>query len=762
MRARWWLRTLVAVQVLVGAAACTGGPSSPTPGDRSDAGVGRPVCPVRDIGAEPVDGWVFSAFVSESEGLVVRDVRFGPRNVARKLAVPYLRVKGVKVEQNQELGHLTEKPGGGSDLRSTLVGEPTCTHDPSRLTVSATYRVASATARVSFLVEQVYRFDAYAAGTHCEPTKTAKCVRFWPSVTWAIEGAQRFDQKSGGLGLDVVQRFDFDPDDLGGGAANLIRDAPDLPGHPMSVKHLGDGRLKEEGARTAIRGGRTVEWENWHQTGRPEVGLPGSPHFLYFGSGHAGCTECVHAHWSWFGTAKTAGAAQKLVCGNVECWSDGLPQILDGSHQDACIGWVKQSRKEQWADWCARGGDHPWKGDKVAATDRYSMYWQTSTVGRYTPGSGVTIGGRRYEVGDAAWPQLADNWEDGSIKHGGNGSMFVVPARRLQTVAAPRRADEVALTPGRGRKTDQGWSVPVEIRLSSYDDQGPYYLRVHAPGLQILNVAPRYSAANTGEPWVLVPDQAGAQVVTHSSPPGPPVERPGGPTPGPTITATVVFDREPTPADRITYELDAAPNGIDGYDAATGRFAKRSPLSDLADTELRPDGTATCPTPGPEPIPGAPSSVRCRWVAHLNLDGDARPDTLILWRSDTGRGAVAITGADGSTHVLAATPQLEAGSTVPWSAGLDPPETFVGSLDTATPEQILHTTAGRDVLTLTTYVGGRGPAVWILGLDTAGTLAFVADAAAPSEPFIFAGVAGTPDCLTTRTTFTPPLSVSCS
>ncbi|BCY13454.1 hypothetical protein [Actinoplanes sp. L3-i22] len=211
-------------------------------------------------GDDPADSWTYTATFSGTEGLVVTDVRFGPRLVARRMSVPYLILGGT-------VGHLSATPiASDPDLTSVLVGDATCSAEA----VTATYRVSSQSLRRSFLVRQVYRFDDYRADERCESSLTAQCVRFWPSVYWALEGAEA---RTAELGFDVVQRFDFDPDHVGTGAADMIHDVASMKG---SVRHLAeDGALRYEDAYQTIKDGGTKEWENWHQTGRTSVGLPG-------------------------------------------------------------------------------------------------------------------------------------------------------------------------------------------------------------------------------------------------------------------------------------------------------------------------------------------------------------------------------------------------------------------------------------------------------------------------------------------------------
>jgi hypothetical protein len=103
------------------------------------------------------------------------------------MSVPYLRPLGF----GSGTGHLTvQEQGAGADLQTSLVASPVCNpagHDG----VSATYRVRSVSRNVSFLVQQTYRFDVFDPSTKCEPSLTAQCVRFWPTVTWGLEGAEK-------------------------------------------------------------------------------------------------------------------------------------------------------------------------------------------------------------------------------------------------------------------------------------------------------------------------------------------------------------------------------------------------------------------------------------------------------------------------------------------------------------------------------------------------------------------------------------------
>jgi len=69
----------------------------------------------------------------------------------------------------------------------------------------------------------------------------------------------------------------------------------------------------------------------------------------------------------------------------------------------------------------------------------------------------------------------------------------------------------------------------------------------------------------------------------------------------------------------------------------------------------RSDGSELgCPPPPtnhqlPPAIPDAP--LRCLWVVKVDLDGNGRPDQLVVWQTTTKRGAVGYLD-DGSVHPL--------------------------------------------------------------------------------------------------------------
>jgi alpha-tubulin suppressor-like RCC1 family protein len=549
------------------------------------------------------DEWAYTAVVGESDGLQLHNLRFGPRLVARLISVPYIKTVGFGLDGSGHptTGHLTVTPNTvDADLQTSLLSVNACFADPGTNAhpgVSATYKVLSLSTGLTFLVQQSYRFDPFEKDERCEATETAPCVRFWPTVTWALKD----EAPSPNIGLEIVQRFEFDPDAVGHGAADVIADTFTL--NNLGADNLSsDGYLKREdviGPRfdggpmlnhgPALYHGQTVYWENWHQTGRERVGLP-SPI-------SAGCTECVHAHWSWFGNLgpKSLNAANTISCGSAYCWTDGKPEILDGSKQTVYAGWVKWNEGEQQpdpGDWRSLIDPKDQEPSKVdPANHRLVFYWDARTTASGSPSDkAVTINGAGYDVGDSYWPQLDNK------RHGGNGSMFLVPARRFTAndetapcfnrvkIAPDYEASKGYYDGSQGSpRIPAGYVLPVRLTLErpavcaytdprnpvGYRDQGPYYLRVKSTGPRLLNADSFYSANFGGAPWVRVYSDTHTggrwelsadpqQVLKYDYRQG-------------YMLAMLVFDRPPTAAD-TSFELNAAPNGVATYEYATGNW----------------------------------------------------------------------------------------------------------------------------------------------------------------------------------------------
>ncbi|MEU4214906.1 hypothetical protein [Actinoplanes sp. NPDC026623] len=566
----------------------------------AESRAGDPVC-ARTMGpasAPATDHWTYRAVVSRSSGLVLTGLRLGPRLLADAAGVAYVRIRTADGAAHN--GFLTPAPVAQPDITvaGRLLGAVDCSPVEGDEAVTARYAVTvrslSPGGDVTVLFEQQYRFSD-VLDDRCEPTLTSRCKRFWPTTRWAVSPSDSGKVRS----VSVVQRFAWNPDDgVGqghGGGAVLIRDGVKVPSGievnsltdlDLNVTTLGGGHLRRSGQRKVVDRGevRGEGWENYHQTSRHEAGPP-SPV-------SAGCSECVHVHWSWFADPRPFGvplpkgrmrelmadagkaavrlAANKLACrclsGN---FSDGRPQIPEGSRQTACVGWTTEEPAEP-VDWC-----EPRAESDLSVSAPPVMYWDATSNAADQLARGVSIRSTDYATGDAYWQKLPDR------RHGGDGSFFFVPARRLAVPGQePGGATTATIEPvWPATKVATRWVLPVRITLDRKDDQGPYYLRVKSRGVQVVNADSAGSAYPGDTAWVTVRNDT--------------VDPDGRFRPGPvrrivaghtgSMVAALEFDREPAPED-VSLRLDAAPDGVPGYVPSDGTWTDPSTVGDAAET----------------------------------------------------------------------------------------------------------------------------------------------------------------------------------
>lgn len=558
------------------------------------------------------DGWAFSAAITPGEGLILKDVRFGPRLLARRISVPYFAVQKTG-GGTTEYGRLSQSSAAGGTPASRLVSFNRCqpTDDGSGDVVAEAVYQVTATEGYNIFVQQTYRFAAFDPNDkHCESTKTVPCARFWPTVTWALDdGTPTRPQFNG---FEAVQRFEFDPDGIGGGVGNLLADSVSvtrngLLGFSVGVRALGSGGwLKREDSRWVIVDGKRKTWDSWHQSSRSKVSLPGIDPLKK----KPGCSDCVHTHWNW-GVDANAGcsactpgipAGVPGSCWDSTCWTDGQPEILRFSGQTAEVGWVKFDSNEvdPWPliQNCPASGlppgapktdgktlRTPWhclldwrrnnaKASKLSKTDRLVFYWDAFTSAANALNTGVYIGGSYFSDGDSYWPRLTDDSGNLDRTHGGSGEMFFLPAALLRGENTGDPAWHI--TPQWGSVAYQassldprlpaGYVLPVTVeyqvsvcgRCSPPVAPGPFYLRMN--GNCITERLLTAESLSVGPPWVrLYADQYDAGSGTFH-----PGEMLTTITANKTVTAYLVFSSPPTEGD-LHFELVRTPNGSDGY-----------------------------------------------------------------------------------------------------------------------------------------------------------------------------------------------------
>jgi hypothetical protein len=362
-------------------------------------------------------GWSFSAKVSSTDGIIIEGASLGSRWLAQGMSVPYLVITadwGLDWISFARQAELTPKDGEYHGLLTSRLIRFDCrwTGEDS-IGVDATYSINGLPPGVDMWVNQSYRFDHPKVGDQCEPTGMLACARFWPTVTWGVDQSPTLPRPFLRT-VEVVQRLAFRPDAGARSRGDIFRDRARGGGYATrsAVETLGSGgSMKYEDRVPAIVGGRRIQdetWDSWHQTNRDKTSAPG------IRPPRPGCAECVHMHWAWGGAVKN----------QFPYFTDGNPQILEGSQQTAHIAVVKDSPLLEEID--------PWRGgyqwlidergkDRELRESHPVVFWEMSS-----PGTGVArekrvIAGRLFPLADAAWPQLPHTL------HGGNGSMFFAP-----------------------------------------------------------------------------------------------------------------------------------------------------------------------------------------------------------------------------------------------------------------------------------------------------------------------------------------------
>jgi hypothetical protein len=366
----------------------------------------------RSCRLEGAGGWRFRAHVSPNDGLVLDESSFKDRIFTEQVSVPYLEgiyqygksrglVSKIELTPTRDQAHasLPVEPIVGS----TLVPDSfKCEATDTDIYVKAVYVVDDFVAETAtpgpLTVTQEYRFRGVDPAHPCEPTEKLTCGRFWPSLYYSYAGDPACSpDKSPTCGkftlLRTVQRLAFRPDGAPNGGIDAYRDSPNVNRDPGIINTKGSGgSMKYEDADEAIRNGKRGDWDSLHQSPTSVTSGPGvlSP----------GCGECVHMHWAWaLGVNVVSGVRGRF-------WTDGKPEILDGSSQSADFGVARLIDTDAERDPVVDG----WrslideKESEASQLRGYTpvVFWEMSSSSN----------------SDAAFPVL-DNYD-----HGGNGAIF--------------------------------------------------------------------------------------------------------------------------------------------------------------------------------------------------------------------------------------------------------------------------------------------------------------------------------------------------
>lgn len=264
----------------------------------------------------PANGWTMNYRVSDGLGLVLSDIRLGPRPgrtppggvlryMAKEFSLPHYLLTTPSGTTRCKLRSNGTDPLCRSRLVSLKQGD-----EGDALVIEATYAVDQlpddASRSACLMLKQRYEFHVeytpISPQTSCELSGTYPCAKFFPKVSYeitvpsganytpTIETIQRLyfvDSKgSNPVSRNVVAIF-HDCNLSIEGAHCLLLGRTDAV-----VPVFGDPIPQEVAATIILNGNIAGQSDNYHQTYMHRVSEPK----IYF---KPGCPECVHIHWRW-------------------------------------------------------------------------------------------------------------------------------------------------------------------------------------------------------------------------------------------------------------------------------------------------------------------------------------------------------------------------------------------------------------------------------------------------------------------------------
>ena len=239
--------------------------------------------------------WSMQVEVSDSDGLVVRDVKLGQRYMAEKISVPYFNLTA----GNFSKASAQLKPNGAGDAEaSSRLIDYHVHSDDQMLVIEATYLIDRIPATSKACLHITQRYEFYKEGVlPCELSGTIKCSNFKPLVRYAF-----FDQGELVNKVNVVQRIRYKDGGYDANTTSIFSDCDGLIGCGKALRTT--FKAKENPLFTEFQGAVLANgqsngsWDNIHLTYEGVVEEPGSLPLMTQGI-LGGCPECVHTHWRW-------------------------------------------------------------------------------------------------------------------------------------------------------------------------------------------------------------------------------------------------------------------------------------------------------------------------------------------------------------------------------------------------------------------------------------------------------------------------------
>lgn len=279
--------------------------------------------------------WSLKAEVTDRDGLVLTDIKLGPRYMAKKISVPYYNLQTSAFTNQGELKPDNVEPDGS---RRTRLVDYHVTQNDERLVVEATYAIDEIPAGSKSCLQVIQRYEFYRQGVggFCEPSEKLPCSRWKADVKYKFFGQLGQTLEA----LNIPQRRHFTVDNNLKNSIGLFKDC-DYPGaclpHGILFERKENPLFDEWYGRVIENGISNNVWDNIHQTQFDSIEEPGIDitlqNWSFMGPG---CPECMHSHWRW---SKFVG--QK--------WGHGRALIPPGSKQHFDFAVVKNQP----------GEDHP-------------------------------------------------------------------------------------------------------------------------------------------------------------------------------------------------------------------------------------------------------------------------------------------------------------------------------------------------------------------------------------------------------------------
>lgn len=288
--------------------------------------------------------WTMHAEVSDTDGLVLSDIRLKGRLMAERISIPYYQI--TTNQATSQRGELRPDDSSGN-LRSRLIYYYADTND-ERLIIKAIYAIDNISGEPSscLYITQSYEFLKEGVYGFCSPPApigyTLPCNKWRALVNYDFKGNSSETLES----LNVAQRNHFKVNGYGKNSVGLFKDC-DVSLFSTSLGctfPLGGGSgaifenkinplFSEIYSPVIVNGKATKRWDNVHQTylssvSEPLDNIPSSDFTA------AGCPECFHTHWRW---GKHFGHE----------FNNGEPFLPSGSNQDQSIGIVKYRQGEE-------------------------------------------------------------------------------------------------------------------------------------------------------------------------------------------------------------------------------------------------------------------------------------------------------------------------------------------------------------------------------------------------------------------------------